>query len=134
MQLTDKIKFIPRRKIKDSRGWFLKAIDGHEENLPQHTGEIYITVAEPLQAKGGHYHNKAQEWFTLLTGTCTVKLQDVVSGETKEFTLDQDDAQTLYVAPSVAHIFINKSAKESFILLAYTDVLYDPADTIMYKF
>lgn len=42
--LKDRIKIIPRRLIKDERGWFFKAITGTEENIPSHTGEVYLTM------------------------------------------------------------------------------------------
>ena len=56
MSQIDKVKVIPRRLLKDERGWFLKAITGTEENIPNHTGEVYLTMGKPGQAKGGHYH------------------------------------------------------------------------------
>jgi len=107
MGISSKIKLIERKKLEDSRGWFLKVINGHEENLPNYTGEVYVTNATAGEAKGGHYHPLANEWFTLITGTCEVKLVNI------------------------AHIFINNS-KGEFILLAYSDQLYLPEDTIMY--
>jgi len=40
----------------------------------------------------------------------------------------------LYFVPSkVAHIF-NNIAEQDFLLLAYSDQLYDSADTIMFEF
>ena len=41
-------------------------------------------------------------------------------------------AQTVFIPNGVAHIVVNNSDK-NFILLAYTDKLYDPADTIAFK-
>ena len=77
MALKDKIKIIPRRLIKDERGWFLKVITGTEDNIPDHTGEVYLTMGKPGQTKGGHYHPKAVEWFTLISGKAVLKLEDV---------------------------------------------------------
>jgi dTDP-4-dehydrorhamnose 3,5-epimerase-like enzyme len=130
--LSEKIKFIPRRKIEDTRGWFLKVIDGKEDNLPNYTGEVYLTYATPLQTKGGHYHPLANEWFTLLTGKCLVKLKDIETGETLELHLESEKPQTLFVPNNVAHSFTNLSATQEFLLLAYSDQLYKPEDTIMY--
>ena len=42
-----------------------------------------------------------------------------------------EKAITVFIPNNVAHIVINNSDKD-FILLAYTDKLYDPADTIAY--
>lgn len=132
MSLEDKIKMIPRRLIKDDRGWFLKVITGTEENIPSHTGEVYLTMGKPGQAKGGHYHPQAIEWFTIIEGEATLKLEDMESHERMDIKLCFDDAITVFVPNNIAHVFVNNSDK-TFILLAYTDKLYDPADTIPYN-
>lgn len=132
MQLKDKIKIIPRRLISDERGWFLKVITGTEEQLPLHTGEVYLTMGKPGQAKGGHYHPEALEWFTIIEGRAILKLEDMTTQEKMELELNFEDAVTVFVPNNIAHIFINNSDK-NFILLAYTDKLYNPTDTIAYK-
>jgi dTDP-4-dehydrorhamnose 3,5-epimerase-like enzyme len=52
--------------------------------------------------------------------------------ETKEIItidLSADKPKTVVIPPKVAHAFIN-TQEEPFLLLAYTDELYDPVDTI----
>lgn len=132
MSIKEKIKIIERNKIEDSRGWFLKVINGLEENLPKHTGEVYLTCATSGEAKGGHYHEKANEWFTLIAGDCELKLVDVVTGEKLSIFLSADSPKTVFVPNQLAHIFINHSSQD-FILLAYSDELYVPDDTIMFN-
>lgn len=132
MELKDKIKIIPRRLIKDERGWFLKAITGTEEHLPNHTGEVYLTMGKPGQTKGGHYHPKALEWFTLISGKALLKLEDMESHEKMELKVNFEDAISVFVPNGIAHAWQN-IGDEDFILLAYTDVLYDPADTIAHN-
>ena len=51
MSQIDKVRIIPRRLIADDRGWFLKAITGTEEDIPSHTGEVYLTMGNPGQDK-----------------------------------------------------------------------------------
>lgn len=131
--LKDKIQIIPRLLISDDRGWFLKAIDGKEDNLPNHTGEIYLTNAKEFQAKGGHYHVNASEWFILLSGFCDLILIDIETNERMILSLSSLEPKSIYVPKGIAHIFVNTS-KEEFLLLAYTDFLYDPKDTIAYDF
>lgn len=132
MCLSDKIKIIPRKFIKDSRGWFLKAIDGMESNLPSHTGEVYLTMGTPGQIKGGHYHPKALEWFTVIAGEALLRLEDIKTKERMEVYLNLGKPQTVFVPNNVAHDFKN-IGEENMIVIAYTDRLYDPADTITYK-
>lgn len=132
MKLKEKIKIIPRRLIKDERGWFLKAITGTEEHLPKHTGEVYLTMGKPGQTKGGHYHPKALEWFTLIGGKALLKLEDMDSHERMELEVNFEDAISVFVPNGIAHAWQN-IGDEDFILLAYTDMLYDPADTIAHS-
>ena len=131
MSQIEKVRIIPRRLIADDRGWFLKAITGTEEDIPSHTGEVYLTMGKPGQAKGGHYHPEAVEWFTIIEGSAILKLEDMETHERKDIEMPFEKAQTVFIPNNVAHIVVNNSDKD-FILLAYTDKLYDPTDTIAY--
>lgn len=133
MAQIDKVHIINRRLIADDRGWFLKTITGTEEGIPSHTGEVYLTMGKPGQAKGGHYHPEAVEWFTIIEGSAVLKLEDMETHETREIEMSLEKAITVFIPNYVAHIVVNNSDKD-FILLAYTDKLYDPADTIAHKF
>lgn len=128
----DKVKIINRKLIKDDRGWFLKAMTGTEEDIPPHTGEVYLTMGKPGQTKGGHYHIEAVEWFTLIQGNAILKLEDVVTHKKLEIEMSLDKAITVFIPNNVAHMIVNNGDKD-FILLAYTDILYDPKDTIAYN-
>ena len=132
MSQINKVRIIPRRLIVDDRGWFLKAITGTEEDIPAHTGEVYLTMGKPGQAKGGHYHPEAVEWFTIIEGSAILKLEDMETHERRDIEMPFEKAQTVFIPNNVAHIVVNNSDK-NFILLAYTDKLYDPADTIAYQ-
>ena len=131
--IFDKIEIIPRKIISDNRGWFLKVITGKESNLPQFTGEFYVTSAKPNESKGGHYHFKANEWFTLIKGECKLIIEDIYTKERVELLLNANIPKTIYVPVNLAHIFVNNSS-DDFILAVYTDELYDKGDTITYSF
>lgn len=131
MSQIDKVRIIPRHLISDERGWFLKAITGTEEDIPSHTGEVYLTMGKPGQSKGGHYHPEAVEWFTVIEGDVILKLEDMETHERRNIEMSLDRAITVFVPNNVAHVVVNHSDKD-FILLAYTDKLYDPKDTIPY--
>ena len=131
MSQIDKVHVIQRRLIADDRGWFLKAITGTEEGIPLHTGEVYLTMGKPGQAKGGHYHPEAVEWFTIIGGSAILKLEDMETHERKDIEMSLEKAITVFIPNTLAHIVMNNSDKD-FILLAYTDKLYNPKDTIAY--
>ena len=129
MAQIEKVHIINRRLISDDRGWFLKAITGKEVGIPSHTGEVYLTMGKPGQAKGGHYHPEAVEWFTIIEGSATLKLEDIETHERRDIEMSFEKAQTVFIPNGVAHVVVNNSDK-NFILRAYTDKLYDSADTI----
>ena len=131
MSQIDKVRIIPRRLISDERGWFLKAITGTEEGIPSHTGEVYLTMGKPGQGKGGHFHPEAVEWFTVIEGEAVLQLEDIATHERRDIEMSLEKAITVFIPNNVAHIVKNNSDKD-FILLAYTDKLYDPKDTISY--
>ncbi len=131
--LKERVAIIQRKLIADDRGWFLKAITGTEKDIPSLTGEVYLTMGKPGQAKGGHYHPEALEWFTIIEGSAVLKLEDIETHERLDIPMSLDKAITVFIPNNVAHIVVNDSDKD-FILLAYTDKLYDPKDTIVYEF
>lgn len=131
MSQIEKVRIIPRRLISDDRGWFLKVITGTEEDIPSHTGEVYLTMGKPGQAKGGHYHPEALELFTVIEGEAILKLEDMDTHERRDIEMSLDKAISVFIPNNVAHVVVNNSDKD-FILLAYTDKLYDPKDTIPY--
>lgn len=132
MAQIDKVHIINRKIIVDERGWFLKAMTGREEGIPSHTGEIYLTMGKPGQAKGGHYHPEAVEWFTIIEGSAILKLEDMDTHEKRQIEMSLEKAITVFIPNNVAHVVVNNSNSD-FILLAYTDKLYDPKDTIAYQ-
>ena len=133
MSLTDKIRIIDRKLLSDDRGWFLKVITGTEKDIPSATGEVYLTMAKPGQAKGGHYHPQAVEWFTLIQGNAILKLTDIVTKEEMTLFLSFDKPQTIFVPNNVAHLFLNDSEND-FVLLAYSNLQFSPEDTLSFDF
>lgn len=131
-KIVDKIEVIKRSILTDQRGWFLKVIDGNENNNP-FPCEVYITSAKPGESKGGHYHEKAQEWFTLLKGKAILTIINIDNQEKFELELNEDNPITIYMPPRLAHNFTNTGSID-FILLAYTDYKYNPNDTFIYSF
>lgn len=131
--LIERIEIIPRKKLIDDRGWFLKILTGKENGLPAYTGEIYTVYSEKGASRGGHYHIQATEWFTVLQGKTTLKLCDVITHETLTILLDCNEPQTIVVPPNVAHRF-DAIDQNTFLLLAYTNMHYSPKDTTLFEF
>ncbi|MBM3826722.1 MAG: hypothetical protein FJ410_08420 [Verrucomicrobia bacterium] len=129
--IAQSIRILPRRLVADARGTFIKCIDGLESDLPARAGEVYMVRAFAGQRRGDHYHLQAREWFTVIVGEGVLALQDVVSGERHDLRLSAAHPETIFIPPGLAHVFVNdSSAREDLIVVAYTDRLYDPADTV----
>lgn len=131
--MLDRVKIIKRDLISDERGWFLKVITGEEENLPLKVGEVYLTNGKPGQSKGGHYHIRGQEWFIVIKGNAQLRLKDVDTGEQMAIDMSFDKTFSVFVPSKVAHVFVN-TGDSDFVVLAYSDLIYDPTDTIPYIF
>lgn len=132
--LKERATIIQRRLIADDRGWFLKAITGTEEGIPTHTGEVYLTIGPNLGRLMGWtlFIPKAVEWFTIIEGSAILKLEDMETHERLDIEMSLVKAITVFIPNNVAHVVVNNGDKD-FILLAYTDKLYDPKDTIAYE-
>lgn len=131
MSIEDKIKLIPRELKSDGRGWFLKVITGKEDHLSPQVGEVYLVMAHPGQMRGGHYHRRTNEWFTVIQGTAVAVLIDPATGERIECRIGESNPITLFVPAGIAHVFQNPdSSQEAMLLIAYADQPYDPWDTI----
>lgn len=131
MSLKNKIQIIERNKIIDTRGWFLKVINGKEQGLPTHTGEVYLISAHPGETRANHYHKEANEWFTLIHGKAKMRIEEIRTGETLTLELNADSPTTIFVPSFIAHSFEN-TGDVPYILIAYADRIYDPNDTKSY--
>jgi dTDP-4-dehydrorhamnose 3,5-epimerase-like enzyme len=133
MRLNEKVKLIPRDLKVDVRGWFLKVLTGTEEDLPPKTGEVYLTLANPGQVRGNHYHLRANEWFTVVQGAAAAVVVDPLTGERLEWLLNGEDPITLYIPAGVAHAFKNVAeSQDPMLLVAYADCQYESRDTVQF--
>lgn len=133
MDLLKDIKKYTRNILSDERGTFLKVITGNEDSINGEVGEIYFTSAVPGTNKGGHYHPEATEWFTLIRGKALLRLEDINSKEQIVIELDSENPETICIPTNIAHC-VENPYDEEFLLCAYTNRKYEPADTIQYNF
>jgi dTDP-4-dehydrorhamnose 3,5-epimerase-like enzyme len=129
------VRIIPLERRADARGWFLKVLMRQQLDGDRTFGEIYLSVAEAGQARGAHYHQRTTEWFCLIGGTATLSLCDTATGERRAVDLDALRPAVVVVPPGRAHAFSNAGPTPA-MLLAYSDVPYDPRDpdTIPFDF
>ena len=133
MTVLDGTYTSPRIVKSDSRGELWKLLNGTEENAPADFGEIYMVTVQPGQSRGGHYHPKANEWFTVLRGSARAVLTDPTSGKERFLELCADQPTMLFVSAGLAHSFTNTGVDGSELWIsAYSDRPYDSEDTVRY--
>ncbi|MEE9543394.1 MAG: WxcM-like domain-containing protein [Thermodesulfobacteriota bacterium] len=115
-------------KFADERGFlieFLKNSELDEEKLT--FGQIYLAIISPDTIRGNHYHKTKDEYFAIMSGSVSVILEDVPTGERVEFVMESTNEKItrLRVGANVAHAIKNVSETDV-VLCAYTDKEYDP--------
>lgn len=114
------------RRLDDTRGWFLKAIQArHLADRP--FGEVYLSVGAPGENRANHYHERTTEWFCPVGGRGTLYLHDMTSGERATVRFDVAAPVSVRVPPRVAHALVADTDCE-LAVLAVADVEYDPQD------
>ncbi|MDD2799764.1 MAG: WxcM-like domain-containing protein [Bacteroidales bacterium] len=129
--MIENIKIWDLDRKGDSRGWFLKVLNGSEEFRNQLIGDVYFVCGKDSGIRGNHFHIETNEWFSAIKGNCSLYLEDIVTHEKREIKLEEDFPKLVFVPKNVAHAFYSDSSNE-FIVAAFTDTLFDPSDTIKF--
>ncbi len=132
--MLEQVQFIRRTRLDDTRGWFLKVINGSENHLPERTGEIYVTTTQPGAVRGNHYHVQTAEWFTVIQGAAELVLSDSTGEQRQTHYISADEPVTVYMPAGVGHAIKNPDDSDTtLIFIMYADHLYDPDDTVPLK-
>ncbi len=117
---------------RDERGWFAEIVRTEDlDNKKKSFGQMYVTIANPGQIKGKHYHNRKTEWFCVIKGKGLLQLVDTESGEKQQIEMGENNMVAVQIPPRMWHAIANKGNKEMF-LLAYIDESYNPDDPDTY--
>jgi oxalate decarboxylase/phosphoglucose isomerase-like protein (cupin superfamily) len=134
MTVLDRTQVSPRIVKSDARGELWKLLNGAERDAPAAFGEIYMVTVRPGHSRGGHYHPRANEWFTVLRGSARAVLTDPISGEQRTVQLSALDPAMIFVPAGTAHSFTNTGEGSADLwILAYSDLPYQPDDTVIYS-
>ena len=125
------IKIYELNRFNDHRGWFLKLLNGTESFHDELIGDVYFVCGKEKGVRGNHYHIKTDEWFSVISGTCKLFLEDINTKESIVFDLDESTPRMIHVPANIAHAFVNADGAE-FIVAAFTNTIFDKEDTIPY--
>lgn len=125
-----KADLLPLKPFIDSRG-ILKKILLHSQ-VEEGIGEVYVLYTKPGSTRGNHYHKLTVEFFAVISGTASIALKDMRTGDLELLELSAWDNRVLKVPPWVAHALRNDT-DEALVVLAMANREYSPEDPDTYK-
>lgn len=116
---------------KDKRGWLIEIIRAEDVGNKKF-GQILITVANPGQTKGNHYHKRKTEWYCVLKGRGILTIINRKTKEKKEIKMGEKNMVLIKIPVNHLH-WIENVGKNEMMLLAYTDEVFNSNDPDTYK-
>lgn len=118
------------KKHEDRRGYLLEILKENEteENIAQ----IYFSTTKPGVIRGGHYHKKKVEWFSVVTGKALLYLECKNTKEQMEIVLEQNSPAVVKISPFIIHAIKNVGEKEM-LLIVISSAVYDEKNTDTYS-
>ena len=124
--VIDGVDIRPLTRRTDNRGWLAEILRAGEGVAPAF-GQIFVTVAPPGVTKGGHYHTRKVEWFSVIQGTARLVLYELATKRRQEVEMGEHNLVTVRIGPGVAH-YITNTGPGTMTLLVYAEEVFDPAD------
>jgi UDP-2-acetamido-2,6-beta-L-arabino-hexul-4-ose reductase len=114
----DDMVFTPKMNI-DQRGSFtelIKTID---------SGQVSVSVSKPGVFRGNHYHHTKMEKFIVIKGTAKITFKHVITGEIKEYLVDDKELKIVNIPVGYTHK-IENTGNDEMILLLWCNEIFDP--------
>lgn len=113
----DEMVFTPKMNV-DERGSFTELI------RTESAGQMSVSVSKPGIVRGNHYHHTKMEKFIVAKGKARIKFKHVVTGEEKEYFVDDTELKIVNIPVGYTHMIENISNDEM-ILLIWCNELFD---------
>jgi oxalate decarboxylase/phosphoglucose isomerase-like protein (cupin superfamily) len=132
MQLHEELS---RARHKRDDGWLSELVSLKYSDEPFNCIHTYLVVIRPGKVRAQHYHKKKEEWIAITSGSVSLCLRHVKSGQEVNILLeiDSDDYNVIYVPPLVAHALKNIGESEASVVV-FSKTLPEPGDTIPFHF
>ena len=117
---------VPLARHADSRGSFVEIIRSHGGS-----GQSSFSTTYPGVSRGGHFHRRKVERFTVLAGQATISLRRLFTAQVFEFQVTGDRPVAVDMPTMWSHKITN-TASESLYTAFWTNDLFNPEapDTI----
>ena len=104
---------------QDVRGEFLELFKFGE------CGQISFISINPLQSRGGHYHDSKVEKFFVCSGVVKFKFRNIYNNDSYEITASQSNRGFINTVPGWEHTIINESNETTVNLIVWASEVYD---------
>ena len=101
-------------KVSDNRGWLTEILNGTNS---QKIVNIHYSYSKPSAIRGNHYHQNKTELLCLTFGKGRLVLEENVTKERKELSLNGESPVLVEIPPEVAHAIENIDPNISMHLL-----------------
>lgn len=118
------IKFYKLKKYDDLRGSLIEII--REDNIDNKISQVYISYSNKGAIRGGHYHKRKTEWFTIIKGKANFYFKDLLINQEKFEIFSDNDLILIEVKPYVYHKI--ESLTDDMILFVAVNEVYDEKD------
>lgn len=110
---------VPLRLHGDPRGVFAELF------RTEISGQISFLTSGPGVTRGGHYHHTKIERFVVVRGQAVIRMNNIRSGEHREFELDGAEPHVVEMPPGWAHE-IENTGHDDMLCILWANELFDP--------
>lgn len=113
----DDLVYMPVMNI-DQRGSFselIKTVD---------SGQVSVSISKPGVFRGNHYHHTKMEKFIVIKGSAKITFQHVLTGERKEYLVDDNTFKIVNIPVGYTHK-IENIGDDEMILLLWCNEIFD---------
>lgn len=118
------IKLYKLKSYDDKRGSLIEIL--REDKIQKKIAQIYTSFSIKGIIRGGHFHKRKTEWFTILKGRANFYFKDMISFQEKVYNFTDKDLILIEVPPFVFHKI--EILEDQTILLIIVDEVYIEED------
>lgn len=130
--VLDDVRMLEQARYQDSRGPLQKVLCASQCDGCPPRGEVYVSAANPGEAKGNHYRRHMGEWFAVVQGHGSLELCVLEAKARRSIDSSESSPRTTYVPPEVAHAVVNRG-RDVLICIAWAEAEYDPSNVIPFS-
>jgi UDP-2-acetamido-2,6-beta-L-arabino-hexul-4-ose reductase len=86
---------------------------------------VSVSVSKPGVFRGNHYHHTKMEKFIVIKGTAKITFKHVITGEIKEYLVDDKELKIVNIPVGYTHK-IENTGNDEMILLLWCNEIFDP--------